>query len=156
MNFRSRDLRSRVFSAFRASNRSWRRRLTPDPGMLRLRRVGCVRNVAACRTRIATARSHSTHNHGHDDGRPHSHLHPHEHHPARPELGSSTGPTPTFPPLDPTVSSSASEACRKLVLKRDYESFLTSKFYPKSAQDGFFALKAFYVYTVPLSFCLQN
>jgi len=57
----------------------------------------------------------------------------------------STGPVPTHPPLDPAASRTASEACQNLVFKRDYESFLTSKFYPNNAQDGFFALKAFYV-----------
>ena len=66
------------------------------------------------------------------------------------QSGISTGPVPVSPPLDPTVSGSASESCKSLVLKRDYESFLTSKFYPTAAQDGFFALKAFYVYTLPL------
>lgn len=40
--------------------------------------------------------------------------------------------------------------CRDLVRSRDYESFLTSHFYPKHLQDGYFALKAFYVHTSTL------
>jgi len=35
--------------------------------------------------------------------------------------------------------------CRDFVRKHDYESFLVSHFYPKAAQDGFFAIKAFSV-----------
>lgn len=35
--------------------------------------------------------------------------------------------------------------CREFVRKHDYESFLVSHFYPKAAQDGFFAIKAFSV-----------
>jgi hypothetical protein len=105
-------------------------------------RVRCVRNTVVCRTRNTATRFHSTHSSNPD----HGHPHPHEHHPPP---RTSTGPVPTPPPLDATVSGSASESCRNLVLKRDYESFLTSKFYLHDAQDGFFALKAFYVYTLP-------
>ena len=35
--------------------------------------------------------------------------------------------------------------CRDFVRKHDYESFLVSQFYPKAAQNGFFAIKAFSV-----------
>lgn len=35
--------------------------------------------------------------------------------------------------------------CKELVRKHDYESFLTSQFYPREMQGGYFALKAFYV-----------
>ena len=95
-------------------------------------------------------RFHSIHSSNPDQG--HSHPHPHEHYPPP---RTSTGPAPVPPPLDASVSGSASESCRNLVFKRDYESFLTSKFYPRDTQDGFFALKAFYVYTFPsLSFAL--
>ena len=120
-----------------------------ERGMLRLRSIGCARNAAVYRTRNATARSHSTHSYGHSHSCD-SHPHPHEHHPIHVQAGTSTGPVPVSPPLDPTVFGSASESCKSLVLKRDYESFLTSKFYPAAVQDGFFALKAFYVYTLPL------
>ena len=130
-------------------------RVRHDLGMLRLQNVGCARKAAIYRlTRHVTARSHSTHNHGHsqscnhDHG--HSHPHPHEHHPVHTQSGTPTRPASASPPLDPTVFGPASEACKNLVFKRDYESFLTSKFYPNDAQDGFFALKAFYVYTLPL------
>jgi len=35
--------------------------------------------------------------------------------------------------------------CKDLVRKHDYDSFLTSYFYPREAQSGFFAIKAFSV-----------
>ena len=35
--------------------------------------------------------------------------------------------------------------CKDLVRKYDYDSFLTSYFYPREAQSGFFAIKAFSV-----------
>ena len=35
--------------------------------------------------------------------------------------------------------------CRDFVRKYDYDSFLTSYFYPQEAQSGFFAIKAFSV-----------
>src|SRR6266576_3578313 len=35
--------------------------------------------------------------------------------------------------------------CKELVRKHDYESFLLAPFYPKHAQAGYFAIKAFYV-----------
>lgn len=35
--------------------------------------------------------------------------------------------------------------CRELVRKRDYDSFLNSYFYPRHAQNGYFAIKAFSV-----------
>ncbi|EGN92145.1 hypothetical protein SERLA73DRAFT_66257 [Serpula lacrymans var. lacrymans S7.3] len=35
--------------------------------------------------------------------------------------------------------------CREYVQKHDYEGFLTSQFYPRHVQGGYFALKAFYV-----------
>ncbi|CAK5263501.1 unnamed protein product [Mycena citricolor] len=41
------------------------------------------------------------------------------------------------PPIDPASH------CRQLVKKHDYESFMVSKFWPASLQDGYFALKAF-------------
>ena len=108
--------------------------------MLRLQSIGRVRSVIVYRTRSVTARSHSTHSQDHR----HSHSHPH-----KPQANTSTEPVHAPSPLDPTVSGSASETCKNLVLKRDYESFLASKFYPTDAQDGLFALKAFYVYTIP-------
>jgi hypothetical protein len=40
--------------------------------------------------------------------------------------------------------------CKDFVRKHDYESFLTSQFYPKELQSGYFALKAFYVSVRPL------
>jgi len=107
--------------------------------MLQLQSIGRARSVVVRRTRNVTARSHSTHGHDHRHSRPHE-----------PQSSTSTGPVHTPPPLDPAVSGSASETCKNLVLKRDYESFLASKFYPTDAQDGFFALKAFYVYTLSL------
>ena len=119
--------------------------------MLRLQSRGHARNAATNWTRSVITRPHSTHAHGHSHNcdQDHGHPHPHEHHPAHTQSGASTGPASVSPPLDPTVSGSASESCKNLVRKRDYESFLTSKFYPTNAQDGFFALKAFYVYTLP-------
>jgi NADH dehydrogenase [ubiquinone] 1 alpha subcomplex assembly factor 6 len=39
--------------------------------------------------------------------------------------------------------------CKDLVRKYDYDSFLTSYFYPQEAQGGFFAIKAFSVSTPP-------
>ncbi|KAF9649422.1 hypothetical protein BDM02DRAFT_3268747 [Thelephora ganbajun] len=48
-------------------------------------------------------------------------------------------------PIRTKTIPSASATCQDLVLKRDYESFLTSKFFPNNSQDGFFALKAFYI-----------
>ncbi|KAF7985495.1 hypothetical protein HWV62_3693 [Athelia sp. TMB] len=47
----------------------------------------------------------------------------------------------------PEAAGSADPAayCRDLVQKHDYESFLTSHFYPREVQGGYFALKAFYV-----------
>jgi NADH dehydrogenase [ubiquinone] 1 alpha subcomplex assembly factor 6 len=39
--------------------------------------------------------------------------------------------------------------CKDLVRKHDYDSFLTSYFYPREAQSGFFAIKAFSVSTPP-------
>jgi NADH dehydrogenase [ubiquinone] 1 alpha subcomplex assembly factor 6 len=35
--------------------------------------------------------------------------------------------------------------CREFVRKRDYDSFLNSYFYPRHAQNGYFAIKAFSV-----------
>lgn len=51
----------------------------------------------------------------------------------------------------PEASGSADpgQFCEDLVRKHDYESFLTSQFYPKEVRGGYFALKAFYV-GVPL------
>ncbi|KIM89068.1 hypothetical protein PILCRDRAFT_95104 [Piloderma croceum F 1598] len=46
---------------------------------------------------------------------------------------------------DTTGSADPSGYCKDLVRKYDYESFLTSQFYPKEMQGGYFALKAFYV-----------
>jgi NADH dehydrogenase [ubiquinone] 1 alpha subcomplex assembly factor 6 len=46
---------------------------------------------------------------------------------------------------DTTGSADPSVYCKDLVRKYDYESFLTSQFYPKEMQGGYFALKAFYV-----------
>jgi hypothetical protein len=46
---------------------------------------------------------------------------------------------------DTTGSADPSKYCKDLVRKYDYESFLTSQFYPKEMQGGYFALKAFYV-----------
>jgi hypothetical protein len=37
------------------------------------------------------------------------------------------------------------EYCRDLIRTRDYESFLTSHFYPKNLQNAYLALRAFYV-----------
>ena len=133
-----------------------------ERGMLRLKRVGCARYAAVYRATNATVRSHSTHSHehgqncSHDHGHSHSHSYPHEHHAKHPPSKTSTGPVSTPPPLDPAASTSAAEACQNLVLKRDYKSFLTSKFYPNDVQDGFFALKAFYVYTAPLLLLLRS
>ena len=39
--------------------------------------------------------------------------------------------------------------CKDLVRKYDYDSFLTSYFYPQEAQSGFFAIKAFSVSIPP-------
>jgi hypothetical protein len=46
---------------------------------------------------------------------------------------------------DTTGSADPTGYCKDLVRKHDYESFLTSQFYPKEMQGGYFALKAFYV-----------
>lgn len=48
---------------------------------------------------------------------------------------------------NPDASGSADPAgyCQDYVRKHDYESFLTSQFYPKEIKGGYFALKAFYV-----------
>lgn len=47
---------------------------------------------------------------------------------------------------DPTIGLANPAAyCRDFVRKHDYESFLVSHFYPKAAQDGYFAIKAFSV-----------
>ena len=46
---------------------------------------------------------------------------------------------------DPANSSDPLGYCKDFVRKYDYESFLTSQFYPKESQGGYFALKAFYV-----------
>ncbi|KAI0345776.1 hypothetical protein BDW22DRAFT_1353368 [Trametopsis cervina] len=46
--------------------------------------------------------------------------------------------------------------CRDLVRKRDYEAFLTSQFYPKSYQDGFFALRAFYIELASIQETVSN
>ncbi|EMD39941.1 hypothetical protein CERSUDRAFT_150748 [Gelatoporia subvermispora B] len=35
--------------------------------------------------------------------------------------------------------------CRDIVRKRDYEAYLTSYFYPRELQSGFYALRAFYI-----------
>ena len=35
--------------------------------------------------------------------------------------------------------------CKAHVQKHDYESFLTAQFYPREAQAGYFALRAFHV-----------
>ena len=121
-------------------------------GMLppfRLRRVVCVRNVA-----VGNVRVYSTHNHGFS----HNHInsgdsHSLEHSVVHAHSRTSAGPVSA---LDPSAFGSASDACKDLVLKRDYESFLTSKFYPNHTQDGFYALKAFYVYTISLLFLLQS
>ena len=167
LGLRSRDPGSRVFwtsapdrlrapniasSAFPSQMRN---------GMLRLQRVGCARDIALYRVRNGPGRSHSTHTHvripgyGRDHGRSHSRAR-HEHHAEHTTSRASTGPAQTPPQLDPTVLESAAETCQSLVLKRDYESFLTSKFYPNNAQGGLFALKAFYVYTIPLFLLLQS
>ena len=45
--------------------------------------------------------------------------------------------------------------CKDLVRKHDYESFLTSPFYPREMQSGYFALKAFYV-SPSISIYLNN
>jgi NADH dehydrogenase [ubiquinone] 1 alpha subcomplex assembly factor 6 len=52
-----------------------------------------------------------------------------------------------------TNSADPSGYCRDFVRKHDYESFLTSQFYPKTMQGGYFALKAFYV---SIWNCLNN
>ena len=121
---------------------------------IRLQSVGRVCNVAVDSARNTTVRSHSTHSHGHncDHGHAASDSHPRDQHPVHTHFGTSPGPASAHPPLDPAASKSASESCQNLVFKRDYESFLTSKFYPTDAQNGFFALKAFYVYTALLFF----
>jgi hypothetical protein len=46
---------------------------------------------------------------------------------------------------DATNSADPTVYCKDFVRKHDYESFLTSQFYPKETQGGYFALKAFYV-----------
>ena len=130
-------------------------------GMLRLQRVGCARNTAPHRVRNGTRRPHSVYIRGHSSSCNHDHGHSHsqaqhEHHTEHTTSRSSTGPVQTPPPLDATVLKSAAESCQSLVLKRDYESFLTSKFYSNNTQAGFFALKAFYVYTISLLLPLQS
>ncbi|CEL62485.1 NADH dehydrogenase (ubiquinone) complex I, assembly factor 6 OS=Bos taurus GN=NDUFAF6 PE=2 SV=1 [Rhizoctonia solani AG-1 IB] len=40
-------------------------------------------------------------------------------------------------------TSEANEYCRELVRKHDYEAYLSSYFYPRAAQPGYFALRAF-------------
>ena len=123
---------------------------------LRLKRVRCIYNVVVnTPTSVRFASTHA-HGHGHDRDPVPGASRSHEYHPVHAHSGTSTGPVPTHPPLDPAASTSASETCQNLVLKRDYESFLTSKFYPNDAKDGFFALKAFYVYTVSLLLLLRN
>jgi NADH dehydrogenase [ubiquinone] 1 alpha subcomplex assembly factor 6 len=49
----------------------------------------------------------------------------------------SSGPTPGL--ADPVAY------CKELVRKHDYESFLLAPFYPKDAQAGYYAIKAFAV-----------
>jgi NADH dehydrogenase [ubiquinone] 1 alpha subcomplex assembly factor 6 len=46
---------------------------------------------------------------------------------------------------DTTGSADPSEYCKVFIRRHDYESFLISQFYPKEMQNGYFALKAFYV-----------
>lgn len=48
-------------------------------------------------------------------------------------------------------SGNAGQYCRDFVRKHDYESWVQSAFYPAELQDGYFALKAFYV---SFRFCL--
>ena len=45
----------------------------------------------------------------------------------------------------PTTTTDPHAYCKDLVRKYDYDSFLTSYFYPQEAQSGFFAIKAFSV-----------
>lgn len=118
----------------------------------RLQRAGCVRNVTTVVNRARNARSYSTRDFGNGPDYNHHNGDSHKHHPEHAHSRTLTGPVPTHPPLDLEASRSASETCQSLVLKRDYESFLTSKFYPRNVQDGFFALKAFYVYTLSFLF----
>jgi hypothetical protein len=42
-------------------------------------------------------------------------------------------------------TSEANAYCRELVRKHDYEAYLSSYFYPRAAQPGYFALRAFNV-----------
>lgn len=51
----------------------------------------------------------------------------------------STSATRNAQPEDPTMY------CRQLVLKQDYDSYLSSYFYPRHLQDAYFALRAFNV-----------
>lgn len=46
--------------------------------------------------------------------------------------------------------------CKDLVQKHDYESFLTSPFYPREMQSGYFALKAFSVGLSLLAFIYKR
>ncbi|OBZ71377.1 NADH dehydrogenase (ubiquinone) complex I, assembly factor 6 [Grifola frondosa] len=46
--------------------------------------------------------------------------------------------------------------CRDLVRKRDYESFLTSQFYPTELRDAFFALRAFYIELASVQDAVSN
>ncbi|KAF9220959.1 hypothetical protein BS17DRAFT_292885 [Gyrodon lividus] len=42
-------------------------------------------------------------------------------------------------------TSHPNEYCKDLVLKHDYEGYLTSRFYPRQYQSGYYALRAFYI-----------
>ncbi|KIJ64453.1 hypothetical protein HYDPIDRAFT_90439 [Hydnomerulius pinastri MD-312] len=42
-------------------------------------------------------------------------------------------------------ASNPTEYCKDLVRKHDYEGFLTSQFYPRQLQPGYYALRAFYI-----------
>lgn len=165
---RSRDLKSRVSCwAFRipgrigapniASSTEPRFRHKTRNGMLRLQRVGYVRNTASYGVRSGAKRPHSAHISGCNRDHGHSRSQAqHEHHAEHTTSRASARPVQTPPPLDVTVFKPAVESCQSLVFKRDYESFLTSKFYSNNTQAGFFALKAFYVYTTPLLLLLQS
>ncbi|KIK86876.1 hypothetical protein PAXRUDRAFT_693145 [Paxillus rubicundulus Ve08.2h10] len=42
-------------------------------------------------------------------------------------------------------TSNPNEYCKDLVLKHDYEGYLTAQFYPRQYQNGYYALRAFYI-----------
>ncbi|KAH7921918.1 hypothetical protein BV22DRAFT_1018419 [Leucogyrophana mollusca] len=48
------------------------------------------------------------------------------------------------------------EYCRDYVRKHDYEGFLTSQFYPRHLQGGYFAIKAFYIELATIQESVSN